>query len=193
MPPLSLMAISLIIGLACFLVPLVPFRVAGQALLVIIIVRAFCYWPPIVRWFITMPWPHRTVFLLLIFGIVAGHFTLQTHRFFPFVAWEIFGQQREENPVRCREFIATTASGKQTRLLVEQLFPSIVQFNPPADNDGPAMIHLVTAMARAYNRAHPADPVRAVDLVRVSVDLHPAAPPSCDSLQHFAVSSDRSN
>jgi hypothetical protein len=94
--------------------------------------------------------------------------------------------------------MATTAGGKSVRLLVEQLFPSIVQFNPPDDNNSIAMTRLVDALAKAYDRQHPADPVRRVDLVQLSVKLHPSADqsdhsPTCELLKSYDVSSGRSN
>jgi hypothetical protein len=196
LPPISLVAIALMVVLISFVRPLSPLSVTAQAALIVVLARAFLRFPAIGRWVDGMPVAHRVVLALLLFGMVAGHFTLQAHRFFPFVAWEIFAFEREEDPVSCREFIATTETGRTTRLLVEQLFPSIVQFDPPADNDSPTMGRLVDAMARVYNRGHAADPVRRVDLVRVSVSLHPPAGETllpCELLKSFSISSDRSN
>jgi hypothetical protein len=195
-PPISPVAIAALTVMICFVRPILPLRLVGQAAMLAVIVRAFLIWPPMARWLGAMPGPHRVVLALLIWGMVAGHFTLQTHRFFPFVVWEIFTTARETDPVTCREFIATTADGKTRRLLVEQLFPSIVQFNPPADNDSTAMTGLVAAMARVYNRLHPSNPVLKIDLVRQSVPLHPAADetsPPCELIKSFPISSDRSN
>ena len=195
-PPISLVAVAAITVLISFVLPIVPFRLTGQALMLAILVRAFVGWPPMQSWAAAMPWPHRIVLALLLFGMIAGHFTLQTHRFFPFVVWEIFTTAHEADPVTCREFIATTADGKTKRLLVEQLFPSIVQFNPPANNDSAAMTDLVAAMARVYNQHHADNPVQKIDLVLQSVPLHPAANeafPPCQLLKSFPISSDRSN
>ena len=195
-PPISLVAIAAITVLISFVLPIVPFRLTGQALMLAILVRAFIGWPPLLRWATAMPWPHRTVLALLLFGMVAGHFTLQTHRFFPFVVWEIFTTAHETDPVTCREFIATTADGKTKRLLVEQIFPSIVQFNPPAGNDSAAMTDLVAAMARVYNAHHADNPVQKIDLVLQSVPLHPAADETfspCALIKSFPISSGRSN
>jgi hypothetical protein len=196
LPPISLVAMAALTVLVSFVFPLVPFRLTGQALLLAVLVRAFCGWPALRRWAGAMPWPHRTVLAVLILGMIAGHFTLQPRRFFPFVSWEIFTRAPEVDPVTCREFIATTANGKTKRLLVEQLFPSIVQFNPPADNDSTAMSDLVAAMARVYNEHHTDDPARKIDLVLQSVPLHPAANeafPPCELIKSFSVSSARSN
>ncbi len=193
LPPFSLVAITVLTVLVSFVFPLIPFRITGQAALVFVVVRAVIGWPGMRAWFRSMPWPHRLVFGLLIFGMIAGHFTLQTHRYFPFVAWEIFPFAREENPVTCREFMATTASGKTTRLLLEQLLPYIVQFNPPDDNDSPSMSQLVDAMAAVYNRHHRGDPIQRVDLVRVSIPLHPFNRHACEPLKSYAISSDRLN
>jgi hypothetical protein len=196
LPPISLVAIVLMAVLVSFVWPILPYRLTGQAVMLAILVRAFCGWAPMRRWAGAMPWPHRLVFALLIWGMIAGHFTLQPHRFFPFVSWEIFTRAPEVDPVTCREFIATTADGKTKRLLVEQLFPSIVQFNPPADNDSAAMSDLVAAMARVYNEHHADDPVQKIDLVLQSVPLHPAADeafPPCALIKSFPISSDRSN
>ena len=159
----------------------------------IALVLAFRYWPPMAQWFRTMPTPHRIAFVLIFAAMLAGHFRFDNRKYFPFISWEIFANTREIDPVTCREFMATTASGAQKRLLVEQLFPSVVQFNPPGDNDSPAMTKLIFALARAYNDKHPDDPARSVDLVLVSVKLHGAEPPSCQPLKHYDVSSARSN
>jgi hypothetical protein len=171
----------------------VPFRIAAEAFLLAAILIALRHGTPIGRWIGTMPAAHRVVFFTLIVGMIAGHFTLNGRTYFPFVAWEIFPFAREEDPVSCPQFLATTASGKSVRLLVEQLFPSIVQFNPPADKDSSAMTDLVHALAKVYNQHHADDPVRRVDLVLISVPLHHPTPPSCEYLKHYAISSDRSN
>jgi hypothetical protein len=176
----------------------IPLVVAGQAYLLIVLLFAFRYWPPMVRWAGRMPIPHRIIFGLILAGMIVGHFTLHARTFFPFVAWEIFPVAREEDPVTCREFIATTASGRNVRLLVEQLFPSIVQFNPPEDNDSPAMTRLVQTLAQAYNQRHANDPVQRVDLMLLAVKLHPSetesrALPSCELLKHYDISSAPSN
>ncbi len=202
LPPLSLVIIALIVGM----ISLSPWRfdpisITGQALLLIIVLRAFCYWPPLVRWIAAMPIPHRVVFGLVIAGMIMGHYTINSRQYFPFVAWEIFPFVNERDPVTCPEFIATTASGKKVRLLVEQLFPSIVQINP-LDNAAlfppETLEHLARTMAKAYNQHHPDDPVRQVDLVNFAIHLHPPATeshpnPSCELLKRYDISSDHSN
>jgi hypothetical protein len=195
LPPLSLAAIGVMTVILWAVDPL-SIEYVGQAALLLIAVRAFIYWPPMQRWAAAMPVPHRIVLSSLLLAMVVGHLTLQASRYFPFVAWEIFPLVREEDPVTCLEFIATTADGQTKRLLVEQLFPSIVQFNPPADNASPAMAKLVAAMARAYDEHHPTAPVERIDLMRVSIPLHPAAGqpfPSCELIKSFPISLDRSN
>src|ERR1700677_37207 len=184
-PPLSLVAIVPLIWLASFSpVGLDPFRVTAQALLLIMLVRAFCYWTPMVRWFAAMPMVHRIVFMALIWAMAAGHYTFNKATFYPYIAWEIFPYVNEKQP-EVPEFIGTTQSGHKVRLLVEQLFPSIVQFYPPTD---PAQLeHLVAAMAKVYNEHHADDVVEHVDLMLITVDLHPPAgqsraEPSCEFL-----------
>jgi hypothetical protein len=197
-------AIALIVALIIWGVSfspwkLVPFTLAGQAYMLILILLGFRYWPPMARWVASMPVPHRAVFGTLIAAMILGHYTLNGRTYFPFVVWEIFPFVREEDPVTCREFIATTDSGHKVRLLVEQIFPSIVQFNPPIDRDGnplPAMEPLVHAMAKVYNAHHADDPVHHVDLMVVAVRLHPSANdphplPSCDLLKRYDTSSAR--
>jgi len=164
------------------------YQVAGQVAALVVIVLGLRYAPPMARWFMTLPIPHRAVFLLLLGGMIAGHFAFDTRTYFPFVTWEIFPQAREEDPVTCREFMATTASGKSVRLLVEQLFPSIIQFNPPADKESGVMTSLVNALAAEYSRRNPADPVRCVDLVEMAVKLH-GETPSCQLLKRYEISS----
>lgn len=166
----------------------------GQIYLLIIVLLGFRYWPPMIGWIKRMPIPHRIVFALLIGGIIAGHFTLNTRKYFPFMAWEIFPFVREEDSVICRELIATTASGKNVRLLVEQLVPSIVQFNLP--QDPVATEHLVHALARIYNQHHADDPIQQVELMAMAVKLHPPGnelrtEPSCEFLQRYDISSGR--
>jgi hypothetical protein len=195
LPPLSLAAIA-VMTIILWATDHRSIGYVGQAALLAVLARAFIYWPATRRWAARIPTPHRVVLAVLLLAMVIGHLTLQSARYFPFVAWEIFPLVREEDPVTCREFIATTSDGRTKRLLVEQLFPSIVQFNPPADNDSPAMAKLVDAMARAYNEQHPAVPTQRIDLVRVSIPLHPAAGqpfPSCELIKSFPIFSARSN
>lgn len=185
------LCVALIVGLISFAI---PFAVAGQAYLVLIVLLAFRYWPPMIRLVTQMPIPHRIVFAFLIGGMIVGHFTLNARKYFPFVAWEIFPTVREEDPVMCREMIATTASGKNVRLLVEQLIPSIVQFNLPSD---PIKTdHLIRALAKIYNEQHVDDPVQRVDLMLMAVQLHPSSDesrpqPSCELLKRYDISSAR--
>ena len=188
------LGLMLIVGLTSFFVPL---ALAAQAYALVIILLAFRYSAPVWRWFARMPRLHRGAFFLLIGAMIIGHFTLNGRTFFPFVAWEIFPFVREDDPVTCQEFRATTASGKSVRLLVEQLFPSIVQFDPPA-HDSLAMTHLIQALVKMYDQQHRFDPVRQVDLVELSVRLHPSLieaqqPPSCQLLRHYDFSLDRLN
>jgi len=200
-PPLSLVAILPLIAFLCFPIfspyPLVPVTVAAQGLLVIIVLRGFCYAPQITRWTAVMPVPHRVVLGLLIGAMVLGHFTFDKRSYFPFVAWEIFPVVRENDPVVCPELIATTAGGKKVRLLVEQLFPSIVQIDSldnPAIYPPDRLEKLVRATAGMYNRLHPDDQVRYVDLMVMAVRLHPPPNelrtlPSCELSKRYEISS----
>jgi hypothetical protein len=198
LPPLSWVAIALLVGLLSFAWPVVPLAVTGQLALLLMLVRGFALWPPMARLVSTMPAAHRLVFGLVLGSMVLGHYTLNSRTYFPFVAWEIFSFVREEDPVTCREFIATTASGAKVRLLAEQLFPSIVQIEPVGNLSPKKTEHLARAMAREYNLLHPADPVREVNLVNMSVPLRSnandhSATPSCQFLKRYDISSDRSN
>jgi hypothetical protein len=173
---------------------IVPLAVVGQAYLVILVLLGFRYWPPMIRLVQRMPVPHRVIFALLIGGMIVGHFRLNSRKYFPFVAWEIFSTLREEDPITCRELIATTASGRSVRLLVEQLVPSIIQFDLPARPDETE--RLTRALAALYNRQHADDPVRRIDLMVMAVKLHPSSAesrsqPSCELLQRYEISSDR--
>jgi hypothetical protein len=194
LPPISLAVCALLTGLSSFAWHFVPFKVTGQAFLLIIILRAFCYWPLIIRWVASMPVPHRVVFGVLIGSMILGHYTLNARAYFPYVAWEIFPFVHEDDPVSCREFIATTESGNKVRLLVEQLFPSIVQINPLESYSPEATEHLARALAKIYNEHHAGDPVRHVDLFVMAVKLHPPASesraqPSCELLKQYDISS----
>ncbi len=200
LPPMSLVVIVVIIG-AISLSPFafIPFNLTGQALLLFIVLRLFCYWPPMVRWVTSMPVFHRTMLALLVGSMILGHYTLNSRAYYPYVSWFIFSTVREDDPVTCREFIATTASGQKVRLLVEQLFPSIVQIYPLDDPTqySPAQLdELAHAMATAYNQHHADDPVHRVDLVVMAVKLHPPAAesraqPSCQLLNRYDISSAR--
>jgi hypothetical protein len=199
-PALLAAIIAVCLGAIIYMVSFaVPLRLAGQAYLLIVILLAFRYWPPTIRWVASMPAVHRIAFGALIGAMILGHYTLNGTAYFPYVVWEIFPFVREDDPVECREFIATTESGNKVRLLVEQLFPSIVQFNPPLDGQGnplPAMEPLVQALAHVYNEHHADDPVRQVDLMVMAVKLHPPASesralPSCELLKHYGISSGR--
>jgi hypothetical protein len=179
---------------------IIPFALAGQAYALIIILLAFRYWPPMIRLVKSMPVPHRVVFGVLVGAMILGHYTLNNRTYFPYVAWEIFPFVNECDPVTCREFIATTESGAKVRLLVEQLFPSIVQIDPLDALDDPKLYppgtteHLARALAKAYNEHHAGDPVRRVDLFIMAVKLHPPASesrnrPSCELLKRYDISS----
>ena len=154
---------------------------------------AFHACPPITRWLASTPIVHRIVLYTMLAAMVAGHFTLSKTKYFPFVAWDIFSVVSEQETVFCRELIGTTASGKQIRLVVEQLFPSIVQFDLPPDNEPEKMDRLVAALATEYNAHHAADPVREVDLMLMAVKLHlPAGQshtqPSCELRHRYDLS-----
>jgi hypothetical protein len=197
LPPLSLLAIALLTW-AISLSPwrFIPLAVTGQLALLLILVRAFCRWPDMSRWVAAMPMPHRIVFGVLIGATILGHYSFSSRTFFPFVEWHIFPAVREDDPVTCREFIATTASGKKVRLLVEQLFPSIIQLDVLDKYPPSAIDPLVHAMAKVYNEQHADDPARQVDLMLMAVKLHPSttelrAQPSCELLKHYDVSSVR--
>jgi hypothetical protein len=204
-PPLSLVAILALIVFICLPIassyPLTPFTVAAQGFLLIIVLRGFCYAPQLRPWTAGMPVPHRAVFGVLIGAMILGHFTFDNRSYFPFVAWEIFPVVRENDPVVCPEMIATTAGGKQVRLLVEQLFPSIVQVDPldsPAHYPPDKLEELVRASARMYDELHPGDPILYVDLVDKAVRLHPPPNelrtlPSCTLLKRYEISSGRSS
>ncbi len=201
LPPLSFVAITLLVFLIAFFHPLspypmLPFKIIGQLCLLLMIVRAFAYWPPMIRWITSMPVAHRIVFGLLLGGMVLGHYTLNGRAYFPFVVWEIFPFVNEQDPVTCRQFIATTANGAKVRLLVEQLFPSIVQVDPLDSYPPETTERLARALAKIYNERHPGDPVRHVDLMLMAVQLHPPAnesraQPSCELLKHYDISSGR--
>lgn len=174
---------------------LVPFRLAGQAYLMIAIVLAFRFWPPMAGLVRSMAVPHRVVFGVLMGAMILGHYTLNGRTFFPFVVWEIFPFVREDNPVTCAEFVATTADGKKVRLLTEQLVPSIVQIDALGGMPPETTEHLARALAKIYNEHHPDNPVRRVDLMEMAVQLHPPAnesraEPSCELLKHYDISSD---
>ena len=192
-------AAAFVVILACLVILggyLWPIRhLAFQWLALAGVILLFRYAPPTLGWFKRMPLAHRIVFLAIVGAVLAGHLSLDNRRYFPFVAWYIFPAVREDDPVTCREFIGLTQQDQKVRLLVEQLFPSIVQFNPPVDNGSAAMHRLVNAMAREYNTLHPQDALKRVDLVQISVSLDPptAGPPACELLKPFDVSSDHSN
>ncbi len=173
-----------------------PFAIVGQVYLVIGVLLAFRYWPPVTLWLKAMPIPHRVVFGLLVGGMILGHLTLRPAAFYPFTAWGIFSDSRTDDPVTCPEFIATTKSGKEARLLVEQQFPSIIQVWPLEGGRYPTgMIdRLADILAKAYNSRHPGDPVQQVELVQMSVKLKPnpgasSIQPSCLLLKRYDISS----
>jgi hypothetical protein len=178
----------------------IPLKLAGQAYLLLIILFAYRYWPPMIRLVRSMPVVHRIVFGVLIGGMIMGHYTLNGRTYFPFVTWEIFPFVNEDDPVTCREFIGTPNEGPKVRLLVEQLFPSIVQIDPVEALDDPRFYppgtteKLARALAKAYNEHHPDNPVWHVDLMELAVKLHPPPgesrpQPSCELLKRYDISS----
>jgi hypothetical protein len=169
-------------------------RVVLQVYALIALFIAFHAAPPVARWRAGVPVVHCAIFYSLLAAVVAGHFSMNKERYFPFVAWNIFSKVNEEQIVSCPELIGTTANGKSVRLLVEQLFPSIVQFDLPPPDKPDQMARLVTALAKAYNARHAADPVREVDLMLMAVKLHPPpgqshSEPSCEFLHRYDISS----
>jgi hypothetical protein len=196
-PAIAVAIIGLCLALIVWLVSFaVPLTLAGQAYLLIAVLLAFRYWPPMIRWVASMPVPHRVVFGVLIGSMILGHYTLRGRTYFPYIAWEIFPFVHEDDPVTCREFIATTANGNKVRLLVEQLFPSIVQIDPLDGYSPEATEHLARALANVYNEHHAGDPVRQVELFVMAVKLHPpasesCAQPSCELLKRYDISSGR--
>jgi hypothetical protein len=178
----------------------IPLKLAGQAYLTIVILLAYRYWPPMFRKVASMPVAHRVVFGVLIGAMILGHYTLNGRTYFPFVTWEIFPFVHEDDPVLCREFIGTPNEGPKVRLLVEQLFPSIVQIDPLDILDNPHYYPpgtteaLARTLAKAYNERHPDNPIWCVDLMQLAVKLHPPpgetrSQPSCELLQRYDISS----
>jgi hypothetical protein len=176
---------------------LVPFSLAAQAYLTIGMLLAFRYWPPMFRLVASMPVVHRVVFGALIGGMILGHYTLNGRTYFPFVVWAIFPHVEDKpGTVTAREFMATTANGARVRLIVEQLFPSLVQVDRLDTMSPELTAQLAHVLAKEYNKHHAGDPVRQVDLMDMTVLLHPPAnesraEPSCELLKHYDVSSDR--
>jgi hypothetical protein len=180
--------------IVCLLWPI--HRIVLQAVALVVIFAAFCSCPPVKNWLTRMSAFHRTAFFVLLAAVVVGHFSLTTRKYYPFVAWGIFSAVSEKSPVLCRELIGTTAQGKSVRLLVEQLFPSIIQFDLPPVDEPQKTDDLARALAEAYNERHAADPVRQVDLMLMAVELHPSSresrgQPSCELLQRYDISSGR--
>jgi hypothetical protein len=190
----AVIAVCLVVLTWCFW-PIHGVLLQLYALIAIFI--AFRAAPPVDRWLRAQPLAHRAIFYLLLGAVVAGQFTLSTRKFYPFVAWDIFSSVSNQETVFCRELVGTTAAGRPVRLLVEQLFPSIIQFDLPPDTEPEAMERLVAALARQYNAAHANDPVREVDLMLLAVKLHPppgeTRQPSCELLQRFDLSPEHSS
>jgi hypothetical protein len=201
-------AVSVLIIVVCLgfllwmLYPILPLVL--QWLAVIGILIAFRCWPPMAGLFRAMPAPHRWVFALILASFLLGHLTIRPRTWYPFFTWAIFPAPVYADPVTCRQFQATTESGKKVRLLVEQLFPSIIQIDSLETFDNPDAYppgttdKLAAALVRQYNKLHADDPVRQVDLVLVGVHLHPAADgapvePSCQPLKHYDFSSAPAN
>jgi len=175
----------------------VPFALAEQAYLMIAILLAFRYWPPMFRLVGSMPVAHRLVFGALISGMILGHYSLNGRSYYPFIVWGIFPHAAENHDtVNAYEYIATRADGTKVRLIAEQLFPSLVQIDR-VDTMSPVLTEkLARVLAKKYNEYHANNPVRQVDLMNMIVQMHPPAnesraEPSCELLKHYDVSSDR--
>ena len=153
---------------------------------------AFRAAPPVRRWLAALPLVYRAIFYTLLAAVVAGHLTSDKRTYYPFVAWDIFSAVSNQETVFCRELVGTTTDGKPVRLLVEQLFPSIIQFDLPPGNRSDQTARLAAVLARAYNAHHATDPVREVDLMLMAVKLHPPpgqsnSQPSCEFLQRYDI------
>jgi len=201
-PALAGLIIAALAGLIVWLVSFspwrfVPFALAGQAYATIALLLAFRYWPPMFRLVASMPVAHRMVFGVLIGCMILGHYTLNGRTYFPFVVWEIFPhEEAKRDAVIAPEFIATRADGTKVRLIVEQLFPSLVQVDRIDSINPEVTAKLAHVLAKKYNQFHPDNPVQQVDLMAMAVQLHPPAnesrsEPSCELLKHYDVSSDR--
>jgi len=202
-PPISYVGIGAGVVLVSFFhpwspTPLLPFAVTAQLALLLVMVRVMWKWPPFAAWLAAMPWAHRIVLGALMLGIFWGHYTFNGRTYFPFVVWEIFPHaEGNTDVVTAQQFYGKTMSGKKVRLLVEREFPSIIQIDRIETLDsayGPGTTdHLAQALAKMYNANHPGDPVRAVDLVETSVNLHPPAgesrnEPSWKLLKSYEIS-----
>jgi hypothetical protein len=202
-PPISFVGMAAVLVLVSVLhpfsaTPLMPLQVTGQLFLTLVLVRLFWFWPAFKQWLKDMPVAHRVVFGVLIGGMIFGHYSFNGRSYFPFVVWEIFPHLEPGDTASARQFYGKTASGEKVRLLAEQQFPSLVQIDRIETLDsayGPGTTDdLALALARMYNAHHAADPVQEVDLVEVTVNLHPPAgeihaEPPCELLKTYDVSS----
>ncbi len=163
------------------------------------IALAIGFLPPVFRLIKQMSPAHLVVMILCVGSFLVGHLWISSRATFPIMSWYIFTGPNDFDEVRCREMFGVFKDGKEKRLLVEQIFPSIVQFNLPIDSvDGkrsPSMPRIIFAIGAEYNRLHPDNPVIRVDLRELVVPVRPSSPeqkPSWTSLESYTISSDPS-
>ncbi len=166
----------------------------GQMYFWIWFLISFVTFPPISRHLSKIPMPHAVVTVLVMALLIGGHFTNNNFKYFPIMAWAIFPYSFDLADVKCGEMIGIHADKTETRLLVEQIIPSIVQFDLPRDLNDPRMPATIQAIAHEYNLLHPANPVVTVEIREFSVPIRPqpGEKPTWTTLTSFTVSSDPS-
>lgn len=132
--------------------------------------------------------PHRAILAGLFAAVLAGHFASDPRATFPFSSWAMYG--RPESPDMLVFYRSEGIDTSQTRVPIDEarLFPAIgassiatkvrnlaAQALAQPDRGGAARRRLtdwLQAVGETYNRTHPERPVRAVELVQYSLNLH---------------------
>jgi len=133
-----------------------------------------------------MPGPHLAMLSLLFFLFAAGqHFeSPRRQTSFPFVQWDMFSRIESSDRITYYEYEGTRADGSRVRLNAAALFPPMrharltaalmhqveaADRDPSADRT--ALVETIAALGREFNRSHRADPVRAVEIVKTTIEL----------------------
>jgi hypothetical protein len=137
--------------------------------------------------------PHRALLAIFFALILAGHFANDPRATFPFSAWSMYG--RPESPDTLQFYRSEGIDSSRRRVVIDEadLFPPIggsaiaskvkrlaaqaLAAPHPLGRGMPQrrLTEWLHAVGAAYNQRHPERPIRAVELVRYSVNLREPA------------------
>ena len=141
---------------------------------------------PVRDWVSRLPFPHRAVLAVFVFGMTWGQLVVDSRSTFPFTAWTMYarpeinhlveyyryrgidGQGREVWVDPAKEFSFVNSAEIASR--VKSIGRPATSANDPAKREEARdkIRDLLHALAAAYNRSHPNAPLRSLEFVRYS-------------------------